>query len=271
MDPRWRFRASAAADPAASRRQLDGVSRHAWPMMGRHAGLDVLPSKRRRPARVTRRDGRASARSLALPEAIRSRQHRRVPRGPPAANGPRPRSPRERSSAAPEGRWRAIDALAANALDDARAADARRRARQAARSARRRAGVRQGDLRREGAAHHRLERRVGPAVSRRVERDALEVARLRAAGAIVLGKTAADDFAYHGNGTSSYTGQVLNPHDPTGTRRPGGSSAGSAVAVAGGMAFAALGTDDGGSNVSRRSSPAWSASSRPSGWCRAPG
>jgi len=81
-----------------------------------------------------------------------------------------------------------------------------------------------------------------------LRRDALEIARLRAAGAIVLGKTAADDFAYHGNGTSSLTGQVLNPHDPTGTRTPGGSSAGSAVAIADGMAFAALGTDDGGSN-----------------------
>ena len=81
-----------------------------------------------------------------------------------------------------------------------------------------------------------------------VHRDAIEVSRMRAAGAVVLGKTAADDFAYHGNGTSSHTGQVLNPHDNTGTRTPGGSSAGSAVAVATGMAFAALGTDDGGSN-----------------------
>jgi aspartyl-tRNA(Asn)/glutamyl-tRNA(Gln) amidotransferase subunit A len=81
-----------------------------------------------------------------------------------------------------------------------------------------------------------------------VRRDSLEVQRLRAAGAVLLGKTAADDFAYHGNGTSSHTGQVLNPHDPTGTKTPGGSSAGSAVAVATGMAFAALGTDDGGSN-----------------------
>src|SRR5690606_24352602 len=81
-----------------------------------------------------------------------------------------------------------------------------------------------------------------------VARDALEVARLRAGGAIVLGKTAADDFAYRGNGTSSHTGQVLNPYDRTGTRTPGGSCAGSAVAVAGAMAFAALGTDDGGSN-----------------------
>ena len=82
----------------------------------------------------------------------------------------------------------------------------------------------------------------------RLRRDAIEMARLRAAGAIVLGKTAADDFAYRGVGTSSHTGQVRNPFDRTATRTPGGSSAGSAVAVAGGMAFAALGTDDGGSN-----------------------
>jgi Asp-tRNA(Asn)/Glu-tRNA(Gln) amidotransferase A subunit family amidase len=81
-----------------------------------------------------------------------------------------------------------------------------------------------------------------------VGRDALEVARLRAAGAIVLGKTAADDFAYRGSGTSSHTGQVRNPHNSTGTRSPGGSSAGSAVAVLTGMAFMGLGTDDGGSN-----------------------
>lgn len=81
-----------------------------------------------------------------------------------------------------------------------------------------------------------------------VPRDALEVARLRAAGAVVLGKTVADDFAYRGNGTSSLSGQVRNPHDKSGQRTPGGSSAGSAVAVACGFAFAALGTDDGGSN-----------------------
>jgi Asp-tRNA(Asn)/Glu-tRNA(Gln) amidotransferase A subunit family amidase len=81
-----------------------------------------------------------------------------------------------------------------------------------------------------------------------VGRDALEVARFRAAGAVILGKTAADDFAYRGSGTSSHTGQVINPHDRTGTRSPGGSSAGSAIAVATGMAFVGLGTDDGGSN-----------------------
>ena len=81
-----------------------------------------------------------------------------------------------------------------------------------------------------------------------VRRDSLEVRRMRAAGAVVLGKTAADDFAYHGNGTSTLTGQVRNPHDRSGTKTPGGSSAGSAVSVACGIAFAALGTDDGGSN-----------------------
>jgi len=81
-----------------------------------------------------------------------------------------------------------------------------------------------------------------------VHSDSIEVARMRAAGAIVLGKTAADDFAYHGNGTSSLTGQVRNPYDPTGSKTPGGSSAGSAVSAACGIAFAAVGTDDGGSN-----------------------
>jgi Asp-tRNA(Asn)/Glu-tRNA(Gln) amidotransferase A subunit family amidase len=144
--------------------------------------------------------------------------------------------------------WRAIDALSDTALVEARAADARLRA-----------GRVRGPL--DGVpvfAKAIYDMKGLPTTGSNaewarlfpdpVQRDALEVARLRAAGAIVLGKTAADDFAYHGNGTSSHTGQVLNPYDPTGIRTPGGSSAGSAVAVADGMAFAALGTDDGGSN-----------------------
>ena len=145
-------------------------------------------------------------------------------------------------------RWRAIDVLREEALVDARAADRRLRARRLrgpldgvpvfAKSIYDMNGFRTTGSNAEW-------NRLFPEL---VRRDALEVARLRAAGAIILGKTAADDFAYHGNGTSSLTGQVLNPHDPTGTRTPGGSSAGSAVAVATGMAFAALGTDDGGSN-----------------------
>jgi Asp-tRNA(Asn)/Glu-tRNA(Gln) amidotransferase A subunit family amidase len=144
--------------------------------------------------------------------------------------------------------WRAIDALADTAPADARAADERQRA-----------GKMRGPLDGVPVFAKAIYDMAGlPTTGSSAEwarlfpepvrRDALEVARLRAAGAIVLGKTAADDFAYRGNGTSSHTGQVLNPHDPTGTRTPGGSSAGSAVAVADGMAFAALGTDDGGSN-----------------------
>ena len=145
-------------------------------------------------------------------------------------------------------RWRAIDALAETALDDARAADARLRM-----------GTMRGPLDGVPVFAKAIYDMAGLpttgssaewalAFPERLSRDALEIARLRAAGAIVLGKTAADDFAYRGNGTSSHTGQVLNPHDRTGTRTPGGSSAGSAVSVATGMAFAALGTDDGGSN-----------------------
>ena len=145
-------------------------------------------------------------------------------------------------------RWRSIDTLSRTALDEARAADARLRARRTrgpldgvpvfAKSIYDMAGYPTTGSNADWA-------RLFPEPARQ---DALEIARLRAAGAIVLGKTAADDFAYHGNGTSSHTGQVLNPHDPTGTRTPGGSSAGSAVTVAKAMAFAALGTDDGGSN-----------------------
>lgn len=143
---------------------------------------------------------------------------------------------------------RAIDGLSDTAMADARAADARRRAGQSrgmldgvpvfAKSIYDVAGLPTTGSSAEWA-------RLFP---ERVQRDALEVSRLRAAGAIVLGKTAADDFAYRGNGTSSHTGQVLNPYDKSGVKTPGGSSAGSAVAVAAGMAFAALGTDDGGSN-----------------------
>src|SRR5690606_32182247 len=145
--------------------------------------------------------------------------------------------------------WRAIDVLDPDgALAAAREADARRRGD-------RRLGPLDGvpvfaksihDMRGLPTTASNAEwARLFPEA---VARDAIEVARLRAGGAIVLGKAAADDFAYRGNGTSSHTGQVLNPYDPGGTRTPGGSSAGAAVAVAGALAFAALGTDDGGSN-----------------------
>jgi aspartyl-tRNA(Asn)/glutamyl-tRNA(Gln) amidotransferase subunit A len=75
--------------------------------------------------------------------------------------------------------------------------------------------------------------------------DCTAVARLEAAGAMVLGKTNCDEFAMGSSNENSAYGPVRNPHDTT--RVPGGSSGGSAAAVAAGMAAAALGSDTGGS------------------------
>jgi amidase len=75
--------------------------------------------------------------------------------------------------------------------------------------------------------------------------DAWAVARLRAAGAGIVGKTITDELAWSLNGENPHYGTPRNPAAPG--RIPGGSSAGSAVAVAAGLADLALGTDTGGS------------------------
>jgi aspartyl-tRNA(Asn)/glutamyl-tRNA(Gln) amidotransferase subunit A len=77
--------------------------------------------------------------------------------------------------------------------------------------------------------------------------DAHVVTRLRAAGAIVPGKTHTVEYAFGGWGTNLTVGTPCNPWDEKTHRTPGGSSSGSGVAVGAGLLTAALGTDTGGS------------------------
>jgi Asp-tRNA(Asn)/Glu-tRNA(Gln) amidotransferase A subunit family amidase len=76
-------------------------------------------------------------------------------------------------------------------------------------------------------------------------RDAEAVSRLRRHGAVILGRTQLHELALGISGENPRLGTPKNPHDPT--RLPGGSSSGSAVSVAAGLALASLGTDTGGS------------------------
>jgi Asp-tRNA(Asn)/Glu-tRNA(Gln) amidotransferase A subunit family amidase len=86
-------------------------------------------------------------------------------------------------------------------------------------------------------------------------RDATVVAMLRAAGAVIMGKTVTTEFATYA------PGKTRNPHNPAHT--PGGSSSGSAAAVAAGMVPLALGSQTNGSVIRPPRSAECTASSRP--------
>lgn len=77
--------------------------------------------------------------------------------------------------------------------------------------------------------------------------DAPSVARLIAAGFVPVGRTNMTEFAFSGLGLNCHYGTPANPFERTTRRIPGGSSCGAAVSITDEMAFAALGTDTGGS------------------------
>lgn len=89
----------------------------------------------------------------------------------------------------------------------------------------------------------------------RAAADAVVVARLKAAGAIIMGKTNMDEFAAHVSGITAFRGPTVNPWQRQRRLSPGGSSSGTAASIAAGFCCGGLGTDTGGSVR------------LPAGWC----
>ena len=96
-----------------------------------------------------------------------------------------------------------------------------------------------GEVTRAGS---RVRDDAAPAVA-----DAAVVARLRRAGAIIIGRTNTVEFAFSGLGLNPHYGTPANPWDRATGRIPGGSSCGAAVSVTDGMAAVGIGSDTGGS------------------------
>ncbi len=78
-------------------------------------------------------------------------------------------------------------------------------------------------------------------------RDSIVVERLRASGAVIVGRTNLTEFAYSGLGINPHYGTPRNTFERTTGRIPGGSSSGAAISITDGMAAGAVGTDTGGS------------------------
>jgi len=78
-------------------------------------------------------------------------------------------------------------------------------------------------------------------------RDAESIARLKKAGFIVMGRTNMTEFAYSGLGLNPHYDTPRNAWNRSSARIPGGSSSGAAVSITDAMAYAAIGTDTGGS------------------------
>src|SRR3954447_7340579 len=77
--------------------------------------------------------------------------------------------------------------------------------------------------------------------------DSIVVSRLKRAGAIIIGRTNMTEFAYSGIGLNPHLGTPANPYRRPERRIPGGSSSGAAISVSDAMAWAAIGSDTGGS------------------------
>ena len=133
-------------------------------------------------------------------------------------------------------------------------------------TARGHSGFHQGQLRRSRRDHAR--RLDGARAAPAATRDAVAVARLRAAGAIIIGRTNMTEFAYSGLGINPHYGTPRNAFDRGAARIPGGSSSGAAISVTDGMAAAAH-RHGHGRVVRIPSASRTPASSRPRGACRA--
>ena len=99
-------------------------------------------------------------------------------------------------------------------------------------------------------------------------RDATAVARLRGAGAVLLGKTSLPEMSYWTETNNRLIGRTCNPYDPE--RTPGGSSGGESAAIAAGLSPLGLGSDVAISVRGPAHDTGIRRSSRPTGACRAP-